>query len=228
MIRSWYPSATGNEEIKSKMHGFGIIEEDNLTAEEQSRGIRIGHDGMKHEDERQDEQSSSCLLILKDKHSNFTVDEDRMNSLIEVFGLSLIQDGQVEVLLPRHYFKRLDDPPSPSPVHHELGSVARDEKEERKTRRAPTTTKKEEDAEEEELAERKKQDHTRSQPDHQLISQLNNNPSNSHLTRSLKRRAPSPSPTSPRSRASSPDQQPSSAHQTPPPASKSSKRKKSN
>lgn len=220
--------ATGNEEIKSKMHGFGIIEEDNLTAEEQSRGIRIGHDGMKHEDERQDEQSSSCLLILKDKHSNFTVDEDRMNSLIEVFGLSLIQDGQVEVLLPRHYFKRLDDPPSPSPVHHELGSVARDEKEERKTRRAPTTTKKEEDAEEEELAERKKQDHTRSQPDHQLISQLNNNPSNSHLTRSLKRRAPSPSPTSPRSRASSPDQQPSSAHQTPPPASKSSKRKKSN
>ncbi|KNZ52918.1 hypothetical protein VP01_33g11 [Puccinia sorghi] len=90
--------ATGDEEIKKKMKGLQMIEDDNLTGEEQSRGIRIGPDGHKHADERSEHPS---LLTLKSEYSNFAVDDETLNILIDIFGLSLIQDGQVEVLLPK-------------------------------------------------------------------------------------------------------------------------------
>ncbi|POW16238.1 hypothetical protein PSTT_01502 [Puccinia striiformis] len=101
--------ATGNEEIKKKMKELKMIEVDNLTGEEQSRGIRIGADGSKQADERLELASSSSLYSnLKAEFSNFAVDEETLNILIDIFGLSLIQDGQVEVLLPKLYFSRFD------------------------------------------------------------------------------------------------------------------------
>ncbi|PLW33821.1 hypothetical protein PCASD_15877 [Puccinia coronata f. sp. avenae] len=98
--------ATGDEEIKKKMKVLEMIEDDNLTGEEQSRGIRIGPDGHKHSDARLEYPS---LLTLKPEHSTFAVDDETLNILIDVFGLSLIQDGQVEVLLPKSYFTKFDD-----------------------------------------------------------------------------------------------------------------------
>lgn len=98
--------ATGDEEIKKKMKGLQMIEDDNLTGEEQSRGIRIGPDGHKHADDRSEHPS---LLTLKPEYSTFAVDDETLNILIDIFGLSLIQDGQVEVLLPRRYFTKFDD-----------------------------------------------------------------------------------------------------------------------
>ncbi|WAQ85566.1 hypothetical protein PtA15_6A194 [Puccinia triticina] len=97
--------ATGEEVIKKKMKEMGMAEDDNLTGEEQSRGIRIGPDGHKHSEERIEHP---VLLTIKPEYSTFAVDEETLNILIEIFGLSLIQDGQVEVLLPKSYFSRFD------------------------------------------------------------------------------------------------------------------------
>ncbi|EFP87021.1 uncharacterized protein PGTG_12762 [Puccinia graminis f. sp. tritici CRL 75-36-700-3] len=98
--------ATGDEVIKKKMKQFEMVEDDNLTGEEQSRGVRIGPDGRKHSEARLEHP---MLLSLKPECSTFAVDDETLNILIDVFGLWLIQDGQVEVLLPKAFFSRFDD-----------------------------------------------------------------------------------------------------------------------
>ncbi|MBW0482649.1 hypothetical protein O181_022364 [Austropuccinia psidii MF-1] len=79
----------GDEETKTKMIESNVIEEDNLTMEEQSRGIKVGHDGRRHEEEKESVEI------------DFEIDEDTMAVLIEIVGLSLIQEGLVEVLMPK-------------------------------------------------------------------------------------------------------------------------------
>ncbi|KAA1101908.1 DNA-directed DNA polymerase alpha subunit pol12 [Puccinia graminis f. sp. tritici] len=54
--------ATGDEVIKKKMKQFEMVEDDNLTGEEQSRGVRIGPDGRKHSEARLEHP---MLLSLK-------------------------------------------------------------------------------------------------------------------------------------------------------------------
>lgn len=65
--------ATGDEEIKKKMKGLQMIEDDDLTGKQQSRGIRIGPDGHNHANGRSEHPS---ILTLKSEYSTISIDNE--------------------------------------------------------------------------------------------------------------------------------------------------------